>query len=284
MDDRATDTGARSAHGTWSAPARETTADAEGMAAWPRLYGRRARIGLIVPVSNTTNEAEFSLYAPDGVTTHTMRAPLHLDSARPDFERLRADTVERARMLAPAGCDIIAYGCTASSMMTDEAALSAAVTEATGLPMVTTFGSIVHALRTLGIRRLAVATPYVEALNAHEREHLGRHGFDVKAIRGLGIGRTPDEYRFLSRVPRAVLMKLVSDVMDEAGEVDGLLVSCTDLPTLDMIAVLEDAYGLPVVTANQATLWCVLRRLGLDEINLSLGQLFLRGLGRVRLS
>ena len=47
---------------------------------WPdhATYGWRARIGLIVPPTNTANEAEWSLMLPDGVTLHTTRMPLHL--------------------------------------------------------------------------------------------------------------------------------------------------------------------------------------------------------------
>jgi maleate isomerase len=41
-----------------------------------------------------------------------------------------------------------------------------------------------------------------------------------------------------------------------------LVVSCTNLRTYDVIAPLERALGIPVVSANLATMWAALRALG----------------------
>src|SRR5690606_32966375 len=38
-------------------------------------YGWRARLGLIVPPTNTVNEAEWRIMAPEGVTIHSARMP-----------------------------------------------------------------------------------------------------------------------------------------------------------------------------------------------------------------
>ena len=40
-----------------------------------RVYGNKARIGLIVPGPNTIAETEFWQMAPRGVTIHTARLP-----------------------------------------------------------------------------------------------------------------------------------------------------------------------------------------------------------------
>jgi hypothetical protein len=42
-----------------------------------RAYGWRARLGLIVPTTNTVNEAEWARMAPDGVTIHSARTRFH---------------------------------------------------------------------------------------------------------------------------------------------------------------------------------------------------------------
>ena len=46
----------------------------------PTTYGWRAKIGVIVPPTNTVNEAEWQLMAPAGVSVHTTRMPLHEDT------------------------------------------------------------------------------------------------------------------------------------------------------------------------------------------------------------
>ena len=51
----------------------------------------RARIGVIVPPSNTVNEAEFNRLKPDGVTYHFTRSPMHGDPAADGFVGLMND-------------------------------------------------------------------------------------------------------------------------------------------------------------------------------------------------
>jgi maleate isomerase len=41
-----------------------------------------------------------------------------------------------------------------------------------------------------------------------------------------------------------------------------VFVSCTNLPTYDVIAPMEAELGIPVLTANQVTMWAALRRTG----------------------
>ncbi|MGW4591294.1 hypothetical protein [Amycolatopsis thermoflava] len=43
---------------------------------------------------------------------------------------------------------------------------------------------------------------------------------------------------------------------------EAVFVSCTGLPTYDVIAPLERELGKPVVTANQATMWALLHSVG----------------------
>jgi len=42
---------------------------------------------------------------------------------------------------------------------------------------------------------------------------------------------------------------------------DALMLSCTNLPTYDVIAPLEAEPGIPVLSANLVTMWAALREL-----------------------
>jgi maleate isomerase/arylmalonate decarboxylase len=55
---------------------------------------------------------------------------------------------------------------------------------------------------------------------------------------------------------------------------EALLITCTDLPTLPLIAGLEAEFGVPVVTSNQATLWASLRAAGITDSIAEAGTLF----------
>lgn len=245
-----------------------------GRDGWVRHHGTRARIGLIVPPTNTTNEAEFAAHLPEGVTVHSHRTPLHIDSADPDFERaLFDDVAAAAAMLAPLGPSVVAYACTVATMMTDEARLAAHLTATSGAPGMTTAGAVLDALRALGGRRVAIATPYTEALTAHEADYLGAAGFTVTAALGLGLGRTRDEFRFICRTPADTVRRLAAETLAQ-GPADTLFLSCTDLPTFDLIDALEREHDVAVVTSNQATLWKALTLAGVGGAWADLGRLF----------
>ncbi len=228
-------------------------------------YSQRAKIGLIVPPTNTVNEAEWARLMPDGVTFHTHRMRLHADtSSEAGRAGLVADLDAAFAMLKPARVDVIAYACTAGSMVSPAASLPDELSRRSGTRAVTTAASIVAALKALGARRLSVATPYARALNDHETHFLIENGFEVESITGLGIGAGgPHEYPLIAETP-------VAAVLDQARASfvpgsDALLITCTDFPTLPLIDALEAELGVPVVTSNQATLWASLRAAGLDD-------------------
>ena len=224
-----------------------------------RPYGTRAKLGLIVPPTNTVNEAEWARMAPPGVTVHVTRMALHADTATAAGKAaLRADIREAVEDLAQAGLDVIAYGCTAGSMVTPIAALTDYMSSVCGLPCVATAPALVEACRALDVSRVALATPYHGALNEHERHFLAACGIETLAMRGLGIGAGgPHEYVRIARVPLEEVYAhcLAADHADA----EALIVSCTDFAVLDAIPRLEAALGKPVVTSNQATFWRALR-------------------------
>lgn len=238
------------------------------------VYGPRARLGLIVPPTNTVNEAEWMRMMPDGVTFHTVRMPIHLDAGSPHGRQaLVRDIVARVRELAEARVDVVAYACTAGSMINPRHALGAEVERETGVPLVTTAAAIVDALEQLDARRLSIATPYHDALNAHEVAFLAANGIETLAIAGLGLGANgPADWPLIAQTP---LERIEAHVRATfvAGS-DACLVTCTDFPALLLIERLERDLAVPVVTSNQATLWAALTRVGIDHHVADLGSLF----------
>jgi maleate isomerase/arylmalonate decarboxylase len=236
-------------------------------------YGYRARIGLIVPPTNTVNEGEWQRWLPEGVTMHAHRMALHADTASKEgYARLMADIEAALAMLTPARPDVIAYGCTAGSMVSPPGRLTERMTGWTGGSTVTTAGALVDALSHLGARRVAVATPYDARLNAHEVSFLEGEGFEVVHAAGLGFGATgPQEYRYIARMPPELVARHAASC--DRAEADALLISCTDFATAPIIARLERERGKPVVTSNQATLWAALRAAGIADTIAGAGRL-----------
>ena len=236
------------------------------------MYGWRARIGLIVPSSNTTMEPEFWRMAPEGVSVHTSR--VRLSEVTPEALRLMAsEAVRAAEELATADVNVIVYGCTSGSLLEGvewEERLRREIRERAGVEAITTAQAVVEALRALGIRRVAVATPYIDEINSRERSFLERSGFSVIRIRGLGIVRNTD----IGRQPPWVAYRLAKEVAREAGRsADGVFISCTNFRTIEVIEPLESELQLPVVSSNTASMWLALRTLGIRD-RLGYGRLF----------
>jgi maleate isomerase/arylmalonate decarboxylase len=226
-------------------------------------YSQRAKIGLIVPLTNTVNEAEWQQLMPQGVTFHTTRMPIHAPTHGASHDVV-ADIAAKAAELTPAGVDVVAYACTAGSMMTPPSSLPERVAARIGVPVVTTAAAIIKALQHLGAKRACVATPYHDALNDHEAAFLAAAGIEVRTIKGLGIGANgPSDYPQIARTPLDKVMDHARGVFDSS--VDALLITCTDFPTLPLIERLEAELAVPVVTSNQATLWDALRTAGIAD-------------------
>ncbi len=229
-------------------------------------YSWNAKLGLIVPPTNTVNEAEWARLMPDGVTFHTVRMPIHLghmdEAAR---RQLVTDVAERVEELAAARVDCVAYACTAGSMINPRHRLAQEIAERTGKTLVTTAASIVDALEWLGVRRVSIATPYHDALNQHEVEFLSENGIETLGIVGLGLGANgPADFPLIAETPLDRIEAHARGALQPGSE--ALLITCTDFPTLPFLARLEAELGLPVVTSNTATLWAALAAAGYDAV------------------
>ena len=138
------------------------------------------------------------------------------------------------------------------------------MSEVSGIPCVTTAESIVAALNFLKIKKISVATPYHEALNAHEVEFLAVNNFETVEISGLGIGATgPHEYIEIARTAKHKIETHILSV--DHIDAEAILVSCTDFPSISIIPELERKIKKPIITSNQATFWASLRAAGIQD-------------------
>ena len=225
--------------------------------------GWRARIGVIVPPSNTVNEAEFARMAPDGVTFHFTRSPLHKDPAADDFREMMADLEQALGDLVACNVGLTTYACTAGSMACPADRLLGKMKDVAKVEAVSTAGAILQALEALGVRCIAMATPYTDATNDHEREYLEEHGIEVLATAGLGLNTSLEMIQKISRVPPPQVLAHARSV--DHPDAEALLICCTDFNTLDVIEPLERELGKPVVSSNTATFWASLRAAGIDD-------------------
>jgi arylmalonate decarboxylase len=131
---------------------------------------------------------------------------------------------------------------------------------ASGLPSITMSTAVTEALRSVGSKRLAVATAYGDEVNRRLQTYLREEGFEVLSIQGLGIENVSD----IQNVTRDGLLKFSTEVVESAPGADGLLISCGGLRTLDLIEPLEQHCRIPVISSVPHALRAGVRLLGLS--------------------
>jgi maleate isomerase/arylmalonate decarboxylase len=231
------------------------------------MVGRAVSIGMIVPTTNTVNQAEWQRMAPL-FRFPLVRMALHAHADAALYDDLRKALGE----LGASQPAVIAYACTAGSMVQPLDALAQFIERASGTKGVATAPALVHACRALRLRRVALATPYHDALNEHERAFFAANGIEVVSMQGLGIGAGgAHEYVQIARVPKDRVYRHCRSV--DVPEADGMVISCTDFPTLEAIPRLEAALGKPVISSNTATFWHALRSAGIADRFAGFGRL-----------
>ncbi|MFD9172973.1 Arylmalonate decarboxylase [Streptomyces sp. ADI98-12] len=221
-------------------------------------------VGVVAPFDFALDR-ELWRWVPDEVSLHLTRTPYVPVEVSLDLARLvseHATLHEAVRALSAAEPQALAYACTSGSFVgghAGEHAMRAAMTQAGGVPSVTTSGAVLEALAEIGARRIALVTPYTRSVTRSLERYLARGGIEVTARANLGlthhIWQVP--YRDVSAMAhRAVRRK----------PVDALFISCTNLPTYDVIPQLEAELRVPVLSANQVTVWSALRRLGIGAV------------------
>jgi maleate cis-trans isomerase len=235
------------------------------------MYGWRAKIGRISPSPETVGCEEWRRALPEGVCLVETRTLLHDVTIEGLTETVKQ--VERAALeLASAEVDVILQAGTAIAFFRGvghDQELSRRITTVTGIKATTSLTAVVKALQTLGIKRPAIATSYLADIDARLVDVLNQSGFQVAAIRGMGLKKSID----MGKVLPDATYTLARDVARSAPDADGIFISCGNLRSFEAIEPLEKDTGLPVVTSNQAGLWQALRLAGVHQGLPHLGKL-----------
>jgi maleate cis-trans isomerase len=215
---------------------------------------RALRVGLMVPVNNTTMEGELAAWLPAGTSVTRIGIPrgagLLTRETMPAYRD--AAVALAAQHFSSLTHDILAYGCTAAGFIAGprgDAELQAELARVTGLPVVTTARAMVVALQAAGARDIAVVTPYQDEVNAQLTDFLADGGIAVKRLASF---RAPDVMA-LGRITAEQVRGLAAATM--GGDCDALFIGCSQLPTQAVLAGLAAQFARPALSSIQATAW-----------------------------
>lgn len=229
------------------------------------MYGERAKIGLITLATDTSVLPEFQRLMPERVQVYP--APIELPrgevTAAALAEMLKGDQLERAAsLLAWAEVGVILFACTSGSLVHGpgwDRTISDRISGVSGIRATTTTTAVLDALRSLRARRLVIATPYLDEINAIERDFFEQSGFEVLAIGGLQCGTDHAIGRLAPRDAVDLVARLATP------EADAMFISCTNWHVVEAIQELQQSYGIPVISSNLAGGWRSLALIGIDE-------------------
>lgn len=223
------------------------------------------RIGLLVPSSNTVVETDFYRNLPASATIHTARMLLETTTVEAEESMLDDYTFSAVRLLATAKPDLVVFACTSAGALRGnsyDADLCNRITEISGVPTISVIRSVQKILGESSGGSVAVLTPYVDELNQRIQASLEDDGFNVTAMHGMGITTNFD----IAQVEPSAIVEFARECFGSQPPADSLFVSCTNFQAVTARPMLQELYGIPVVTSNHAALEAVRKELSLEAL------------------
>lgn len=226
--------------------------------------------GVLVPATNTAVETEYGRLLPATLQVHVARIPLLSSGAETTPRGGDADVDYQARLLGSAKVEVVALAQTAASLSTDDydERVTKRMSEAAGVPAITSARAIGLAVRALGVRRIALVAPFpIPVLERLERHYTGKYGLEVVASESFS-GTDSVIYPTLGQgMARDAIART------DRPEIEVFIVPGGNFPTMSFVSEWEHAIGKPVITSNQAALWAMLQIMQVNDGLPGLGQL-----------
>jgi maleate isomerase len=230
--------------------------------------GFRAKIGIVVPSTNTVVQPECEALRPRGVTNHIGRLtvkerPLVTEQAFLEHVAAMREgigaAIDQVVTLAPShlimGVALEAFWggvATADALQADLAARAGV-----GVSMGST--ATVAALKAFGARRIAVMTPHQPRGDEMVRAYFVEAGYEIVRLKGLKCASPT----MIAQVTESELTQALTEL--DGPDVEAVVQVGTNLPNLDIAAAAEKWLGKPVLSINAVTYWDALRRLGISD-------------------
>lgn len=218
-----------------------------------------ARVGLLVPSSNTAVESDLRTITPADVSLHSAR--MWMVDASVAAVRALVDTYAwaAARDLATVRPHVSLFCCTSAGAILGaeaERELAERLRGVLGSRLITAHQATADAIRSHAPSTIAIVTPYVDEETDQVAAAKAAEGYHV--VRAAGMRLTDNFDIGQVTVPQLCAF---ADSHLTGVEFDLLFVACTNLRTAGALRLLEERYGVPVVTSNSALARAALRAL-----------------------
>jgi maleate isomerase len=222
--------------------------------------------------SDQTLEHEFrTLLDFNGVALYHARIPNEMEITKSSLAKMEADLPVAAALLPKSfNFNAIGYGCTSGATIIGEGRVAKAIQRVhpeslTSNPLT----ACKAALQALGLKRIALLTPYDPAITTEMRDNLLENGFEIPLT---GSFYETDDFVVGRISPESILTSI--EQIGASTDCDGVFVSCTNLRVASVIEEAEARLGKPVTSSNHALAWHLLRLSGIQDCPENFGSLF----------
>jgi maleate isomerase len=220
-------------------------------------YGHIGRVGYLSPgIIDETLSGQFYRMAPPGVTL--VRTSLELKDVT--IEEVNAALLRTEKAAAELGKyrpDCIVFGGSPTVAVPGHGSdkiIVEKIERASGRRAFAAQAAAIEALQKYGVKKLALATPFPDNVNALVKAFLEKSGFEILSIQGSGV-----DYVDLSLTPLQTSWELGKRVFEKARRADALYFPGAPQPCVDIIEPLEKELGTFVISSLQASLWKALQ-------------------------
>lgn len=223
----------------------------------------RAALGLIVLQSDETVDPDFRRLIPyPDVRVYPSRVRCADEVTLESLPTMRATLPEAAALLpGAAGMRALGYGCTSASAVMGEAVVADLFAEVwPGVPSTNPLTALKAACAALGVRRLAIVSPYVPDVSAALIGRLQDAGIEIPQVSSFG----EKAERVVARIAPASILEAIVET-GRSSDCDAVFASCTNLRAYEVLEEAEEALGKPVLCSNQVLAWHMMRLAGLED-------------------
>ncbi|QXT38750.1 maleate cis-trans isomerase family protein [Gymnodinialimonas ceratoperidinii] len=230
-----------------------------------RTLDHPAPLGLVVLQADESLEHDFRRLLPEDAELLVTRIPSSPEVSPEGLAAMESDLTAAASLL-PRGTrfSAVGFGCTSGAAQIGTAEVAARTRAGVDAAEVSDpVTALIAACHAMEIHRLALVSPYVEAVSARLMAVLSRAGIEISAFASFNEASE-------ARVVRIAPASIADAARSTAAHApcDAVFLSCTNLRTLDVIAPTERALGIPVLSSNLVLAWHMAQLAGLDALRL----------------
>jgi len=230
----------------------------------------RGSVGIIKPTLRLGGIEEFIRLLPEGIGVLPLFVNIRKGTAD-EFMSVLDHFEARVKELAEAGVDLIHPEGAPPFMvhgLEGERGIVARWEKAYGVPIVTAAMTQVEAMHALGLRRIVGVTYFRGELNQTFTRYFQDAGFEVLAMVGMDV-----DFDRVQELSSRQVYAHARDAFLKHRDADGIYMLGSGWHVTDILQILEDDMGVPVVHAVTARVWAIQQRLHVHEPRRGYGRL-----------